>query len=364
MNRRSFIGTQAAGTIPRPGDGHLSRRCFLASGAAAMCGFALSCGTESGTPDPAAGGIVRTVLGPVSPGDLGFTLPHEHVIVDWNGGDGKSMERYDPDEAFRIMLPYLTDVRDMGVRTLVDCSPPWLGRDALLLLRLSDVTGMHIVTPTGLYEQKNAPPFAFEASMEEIRDFFVRELEEGIRDTGIRPGFIKIGVSNEGPVTANDEKIVIAACHAHKQTGATINSHTFQGSSALRQLDILDREGVNPAAFTYMHAGFEDDFTFNREAARRGCWIEYDSIRADTAGKHLTRITTMLDEGFGDRLLMSQDRGWYTIGQPEGGAINPYTYLPQEFLPLLESKGVSREEIHTLTVVNPGRSYAIEAASA
>ena len=331
----------------------MTRREFHSTVLSASLGMTLSCGKR--TTETVE--YVRTVRGPVPLEQLGFTLPHEHVIVDWNGKDGKSRERYNPDEAFRIMLPYMEDIRALGVRTFVDCTWPWGGRDALLLRRLSESTEMHIVMPTGLYEKTFAPPFAFEASMEEIADFFIRELEEGIEDTGILPGFIKIASSNEGPMTQNDEKIVTASCRAHKQTGATINSHTFQGASALRQLDILDREGVDPHAFTYVHAGYEENIELNIEAASRGCWIEYDSIRPQTAEKHAARILTMIDRGFKNQLMLSQDSGWYTVGEPNGGRIRPYIYLPEEFLPLIESKGVTPDLIHLITVINPGRSY-------
>ena len=76
-------------------------------------------------------------------------------------------------------------------------------------------------------------------------------------------------------------------------------------------LDILEREKVDPTAFTYMHACFEPDITYNIEAAKRGVWVEFDSIREETGDKHLKRILTMLDKGFEDQLLLSQDRGWY-----------------------------------------------------
>ena len=88
--------------------------------------------------------------------------------------------------------------------------------------------------------------------------------------------------------------------------------------------------------------------------------MEYDSIRKDTCDKHIERILAMLDRGFEDQLLLSQDRGWYTVGEEDGGRINAYSYLPQEFLPLLESKGVSKDLIHKLTVLNPARVFAMK----
>ena len=341
----------------------LSRRGFLRAGLTGAAGLVVArdvSGGEGKTPGAKAREpVVYTVTGTIPAADMGFTLPHEHVMVDWNGGDGKSRERYDPAEVVAVMKPYLMEIRELGVRTFVDCTPPYLGRDVLVLRELALATGLNIITNTGLYEKKYAPPFAFEASQEEITDMFVREIVEGIEGTGIRACFIKIGVSNEGPVTPNDEKIVTAACRAHHETGATINSHTFQGVSALRQIEILEREKVDPAAFTYVHACFEPDVSYTIEAAKRGVWIEFDSIRPDRADFHVERIFTMLDKGFEDQLLLSQDRGWYRIGEEKGGTINDYSYLPRDFLPLLKTKGVTNDLIDKLTITNPARSYAL-----
>ncbi len=341
----------------------ISRRSFLQSGLAGALGLTVSCNKTSPENDAAKKNskrpFVHTVTGTISADSMGFTLPHEHVMVDWNGGDGKSRERYDPEEVFNVILPFIEEINELGVRTFVDCTPPYLGRDVEILARLSRATGIIFITNTGLYEKTYAPPFAFEASAEQIAEMFTKEILENIEGTGIKAGFIKIGVSNKGPVTQNDRKIVKAACQAHKMTGATIHSHTFQGASAITQLDILEREKVDPAAFTYIHACFEPDISYNIEAAKRGVWVEFDSIREETGDKHLKRILTMLDKGFEDQLLLSQDRGWYRVGEPHGGKINAYSYLPREFLPLLESKGVGEDLIHKLTVLNPARAYAI-----
>src|SRR3954447_10882443 len=90
---------------------------------------------------------VMTVRGPIPPEEMGPTLPHEHVLVDFVGAKAASRDRYDADEVFRIALPHLRRVRDQGIRTLVDCTPAYLGRDPALLRRLSEASGVNILTP-------------------------------------------------------------------------------------------------------------------------------------------------------------------------------------------------------------------------
>ncbi len=335
----------------------VSRRAFLHAAAAGIAGIAAGCSGRAS--DSRLDGYVETVKGPVPLRDLGFVLPHEHVIVDWGGKDGRSRERYERPDVVETVLPYLQRIADLGVTTFVDCTPPWLGRDVIVLRELSELTGLHIATPTGIYEKTYAPDFAFTASAEELAAFMVRELTGGIEDSGIKPGFIKIGVSNTGPMVDFDRKIVRAACLAHKETRATIHSHTFQGQSALEELDILEQEGVNPAVFKWVHGDFEPDHALNREAARRGCWVEFDSIREDTADERVRRIQMMIEAGYADRVLMSQDRGWYRVGEKDPRSINPYDYLPATFIPLLREKGIPPETITLLTVTNPARSFAV-----
>src|SRR2546425_7755934 len=110
-------------------------------------------------PRPASGpsgARVHTVRGPVAPGDLGVTLMHEHVLVDFVGADKVSRARYDPDEVFKTALPHLLAVKAKGCRTLVECTPAWLGRDPVLLKRLSAASRLHLVTNTGYYGAADA----------------------------------------------------------------------------------------------------------------------------------------------------------------------------------------------------------------
>ena len=142
-------------------------------------------------------GRAVTVRGPVDAADLGTTLVHEHVLVDFVGADKVARDRYDAEDAFRVVLPHLLALKARGARTLVECTPAWLGRDPALLVRLSEASGLHIVTNTGYYgaaQDKYLPAHAFEESAERLAERWTSEWRDGIEGTGIRPGFIKTGV--------------------------------------------------------------------------------------------------------------------------------------------------------------------------
>src|SRR3954469_6404447 len=148
-------------------------------------------------PPPAEDDETRgmTGRGPIPTGEMGPTLPHEHILVDFVGAKDVSRDRYDADEVYRVALPHLRRVREQGIRTLVDCTPAYLGRDPALLRRLSEASGLHVLTPTGYYgagRGKYLPDHARTESADELSSRWLHEWREGIEGTGIRPGFIKL----------------------------------------------------------------------------------------------------------------------------------------------------------------------------
>ena len=108
---------------------------------------------------------IRTVLGDIFPEKLGLTLVHEHVLVDFVGAETFSKERYNAKEVFDVMLPYLAEIRRLGVTGFVECTPAYMARDPQLLASLSEAVGIHILTNTGLYKEPYLPKHAFELSL-------------------------------------------------------------------------------------------------------------------------------------------------------------------------------------------------------
>jgi phosphotriesterase-related protein len=296
---------------------------------------------------------VQTVTGPVSADDLGPTLVHEHILVDFVGADQVSPDRYDADEVFSRMLPYLRDPKAAGIKTLVECTPDYLGRDPVLLRRLSEASGLRIVTNTGWYKDPFLPPFAHEATAEQIAERWIREATEGLGDTGILPGFIKIA-ANEGDLSEVQRKIVTAAALTSKVTGLVIASHTTEGLTALEELDVLAEVGVPASRFVWVHADAEPNQDLHWQAAERGAWIEYDGIREGNAEQKLPLVQEALRR-IRDQLLLSQDAGWYHVGEPNGGEVAPLDWLPRHFMPLLSDADRAR-----VLIANPARAFRID----
>ena len=272
------------------------------------------------------------MAGAASAGKPSSVLVHEHVLVDFVGADRIRPGRYDRDEVFRIARPKLEEVRQFGCQRLLDCTPNFLGRDPALLARLSDVTGLEIWSNTGLYgaaAHKFLPAFARSESAEQLAKRWIAETR-----SPWRPQFIKIGV-NSGPLDELDRKLVRSAAITSRETGLTIASHTGDGAAALEQLEIVTAERISPAKFVWVHAQNERNHGLHEKVARAGAWVEFDGIGPKTAAYHLECIRFLAAKGFLNRTLISQDAGWYHVGEPGGGDFRGYTYLYSDFLPLL-----------------------------
>lgn len=339
----------------------VSRRAWLAGGAALLAGACarrvmMDVAPHGGRRTP----TIETVTGAVAADRLGVTLMHEHVLVDFIGADHASPTRYNADDVFTTVLPYLRQARAFGCHTLVECTPAYLGRDPELLRRLSDASGMSILSNTGYYgaaKDKHLPPHAFAETAEQLAARWIREFERGIDGTAIKPAFMKIGV-DEGPLSAVDTKLVVAAALTHRETGRPIASHTSTGTAALEELDLLDRAGVPLSAFIWVHAHNERDNTFHTRAAKRGAWVEFDGISDTSVARHAELVRHMKEQGLLGHVLVSHDAGWYRVGEPGGGQFRPYDTLFTTFIPALRSAGFDDAEIRQLLVTNPRRALS------
>jgi phosphotriesterase-related protein len=304
---------------------------------------------------------VMTVLGPIPARRLGVTLVHEHILVDFIGADRIARGRYDPEEVFQKVLPHLRRLKAAGGQALAECTPDFLGRDPQLLWRLSNASGLHILTNTGFYGAANdryVPRFAYLATADELALRWVREFEDGIVPGNIRPGFIKIGVDS-GPLSEIDAKLVRAAARAHLRTGLAIASHTGDGIAALAQLEVLKQERVEPSAFIWVHAQNEADAALHQRAAELGAWIEFDGISPKTITQHVDLVMQMRHTRLLGCVLISQDAGWYHVGEPGGGDFRGYDTLFTEFLPALRKAGMSPSDTDNLLIRNPRQALAL-----
>ncbi len=304
---------------------------------------------------------IMTVLGPIKPSDMGVTLTHEHALVDFIGWKETGKHRYDEDEAFRVILPHLEQLKSFGCKTFIECTPMFIGRDPALLKRLAKATGMHILTNTGIYAaagEKFAPDYARTESPDQLAVRWVNEWQDGIDGTGVRPGFIKIGVNN-GPLSDLDKKLVRAACLTHKQTGLTIACHSGGNGAIADEMTILKEEGVSGKALVWVHAQNENDLALVKQAVEFGVWVSFDKVNHNSIKNDINRVIDYKKMGALPNLHLSHDAGWYRPGEENGGRFRPFDAIFTALVPALKKQGFTNSEWKQIFETNPQQAFAI-----
>jgi phosphotriesterase-related protein len=313
-----------------------------------------------------------TTLGDLALPDTGVILPHEHIFLGEQSGPQQKPVQVE--DVVEVMQPELEKARAAGVAVLVDAGTPSLGRRADIIVALSRASRLPVVVPTGFYIDPTIPKWAQAASEEELSDWMIAELVDGIRAADVQAGWIKLAASDRG-LTELERKCLRAAARAGAATDATIGCHSPSGIVARDALDIVERSHYRAERFVWIHADLEffidadpePDWGLREELARRGAWVEFDQIGlappgkhpADTDQMHIDLIQRMLDAGLGDRVLLSMDSGWYSPAVPGcQPRCNGYTYLSETFLPRLRNTGIDEATIDRLTRANPFHAFA------
>ena len=343
----------------------VSRRRFLKQTAAVTVGVA--CGTgpsDAATPKRPDEPFLQTVLGPVPIAEFGPALIHEHVMCDFIGAEQTGRHRWDVDAVVKRMAPYLKQLKERAVTGFVDCTPAFIGRDPRVLKRLAEETGHHILTNTGYYGgagDKFVPKHAYDESATQLSARWVREWEKGIEDTGVRPGFMKIGVDeargDPPELSVIDAKLVRAAARASRRSGLAVTCHTGGGPAGLAATHVFIEEKADPARFIVAHSD-SHGIHMNQRIADLGAWVSFDAISRQPLEQHLKLVRAMVEK-HADRLLLSHDNGWYWVGQSSGGEVRDYNYIHDTFVPALEKSGVDPALVRVLTVDNPAKAFGI-----
>jgi phosphotriesterase-related protein len=310
-------------------------------------------------------GYLQTIKGAIPVDEFGLILPHEHLFTDLRGPSAPDYAVAKTSDVVRKVSPFLKDAFASGITAMVECSTVGVGRNIQILKALSDTTPIHIIVPTGVYREEYFPTEMKSMSAEELAQLWIQELTTGIEGTKIQAGFIKISMSDDGP-TALEEGSLLAASISSQQTGAVVASHTANGIVFEKELVFLNKSGLDPSRFIWVHANLEPDSKKYISAAKAGVYVEFDGIGAQWQSQEsmIKGVLNLLEAGYIDNILLSHDAGWYDPGaengEPEGG-IRGYTALVDEFIPAIESRGVSKEEINQITHDNPARAFTLQA---
>jgi phosphotriesterase-related protein len=317
-------------------------------------------------------GDVQSVTGRCAPGDLGVTLMHEHLLVGWPGweahaGDDRAARR----ERTGVCVERMRELHGLGVRTLLDPCPIDLGRDVELMAEVAAASGVRIVAATGLYKEDQGASAYFKFrtqfgdTLQEMTDLFVRELSEGIGDTGIRAGVIKVATGAHR-ITPYEESVLRAAARAHCATGAPITTHTDEGTMGVEQLALLVAEGVPPSAIVIGHSCGSSNLDYHLALLDRGAYLGFDRFGLELLHPDRARVAALiglLGVGFERQIVLSHDTVWCWRGRAPvlpAGVMPDWrpTHVFHHVIPQLRAAGVPQAKIDAMLVENPRRYFA------
>jgi phosphotriesterase-related protein len=262
--------------------------------------------------------------------------------------------------------------RTAGGTTIVDTTPAGLRRDPIALQRVARATGLNIVMGCGYYVEPAHPSDVRAASAEVLARGLIKEIQEGVGDTGIRPGIIgEIGTSGveqetglrTGDVTIQEEKVLRAAARASLQTGLAVSVHLDpRGQGGFRVLGILTEEGMSVDRIILGHMDHVPDLDYQLAMLDRGVYVEFDNFGREYYWDaqnvywnndhwRVTTLAELVKRGYVRQLLISQDVALKMDLRAYGGY--GYDHILVDIVPALLRNGLTREDIATLMVTNP-----------
>jgi phosphotriesterase-related protein len=320
--------------------------------------------------------IIETVRGPVPTSALGPTLTHEHIFIMQpealqNWGHAFGPRYWDEAQEVQNAITTLAAVRGAGIQTIVDPTVPGLGRYIPRIQTVNRGVDLNIIVATGVYAFLELPNFLAYRSVDAIAELFIRELREGIDDTGVKAAFLKCAVERHG-IIGDVPRILAAIAAAGNETGAPIMVHTNAlERTGLDALGALTDAGIDPARIVIAHAGDSNDLDYLRAIADTGASLGCDRFGIEHFNPLADRLTTLLallDEGYGDRVLLSHDAACFfdfMVGDPcFAGETPDYLLVSNRVVPALRQAGVTQAQIDQMMIENPRRFFAGEPTAA
>lgn len=308
--------------------------------------------------------IIRTVLGDISPQDLGRTNVHEHLLMRSPLLHGDELDDVERSAA------EASEMRHAGIDALVELTPIGLGRDPIGVADIAARSGLHIVLATGIHRQEHYPPehWIHRASAGQLVELFVQDITQGCdgadysgpreQPTPIRAGIIKVG-ADYWRISSLERRVLEAAGQAHRQTGAPVTCHLELGTAAWEVLKILEAAGVPGDRVALAHVDRNPDPGLHAELAAAGVYLGYDGMARAKYWPDSLLLDCLLQvaaRGGVERILLGGDVARRSSFRSYGG-MPGLAYLPQRFIPRLRDAG-GDELVHQILVANPARFLA------
>lgn len=289
----------------------------------------------------------------------GYTMMHEHITIDLSGIKNDEDCRLD---CFEESQKELCRLYELGVRRILDVTNIGMGRNSNYCRLMEENTGIQILSATGFYKEPFLPDFVYTMSVRELAELAVKEISEGIVNTGIKASVIGEFGTSKDTFTEMERKVFDSMALAAVQTGAVVTTHTTLGTMALEQAEYLKAEGVKPENIIIGHMDLSQNPDTIISVLKEGVNIGFDTVGKNNYCPDTFRaqmLKQIANEGYLDQVVLSMDITRKSHLKKWGGP--GYAYLIETFLPMLLEYGLSEEQIEQLMIDNPNRILKQEA---
>ena len=304
--------------------------------------------------------ILQTVVGPVTTEEITLADGHGHVWID-PPADAPADTRLELNNE-QAIREELVDFRKAGGSLIVDCQPGGCGRDARMLARLSQMTGVHITATTGFHQQKYYPDssWLWAATTEAAIEHFVSELTIGMHETGNTIPATTLKIGYEGTIDGQSKRLMEAVAEAARETGTVILFHTEQGRNAEALLPFFDENGIQAEQLYLCHMDKRPDLGLHRELAQAGVLLGYDTFvrpKYNPDQNVWPLLNQMVADGFEDHIAIGLDMAIASMWKANGGGPG-LLVLTGQILPKLRTEGIGEAVIKKLIGQNVARRLA------
>jgi len=316
---------------------------------------------------------IPTARGTVDSGALGRVLMHEHVFVITPEVLQNFPEHWDEQLRVTDAVEKLTALKNAGIDTIVDPTVIGLGRYIPRIVEIAGKIDLNIIVATGVYTYDTVPKFfKFRGPVfpgldvpDPMADMFIKDITEGIADTGVRAAFLKCAIDEPG-MTEDVARILRAVAKAHLATGAPIMVHTVPSMHrGLEVHELLSGEGVDPSRVLLAHSGDVNDPDHLSELADLGYLLGMDRFGIDLYlpfEERVAIVATLAERGYTERMVLAHDASCYMDWiEPSYLEFSPnwhFLHITNDVLPALRERGVSDDQIDTMLIANPQQWFA------
>jgi len=310
---------------------------------------------------------VNTVRGPVEPDALGCTLMHEHIFV-LSPEIEKTVDEWDEEVQQARAVAKLRELKQRGIDTLVDLTVVGLGRYIPRIATIAEqVPEINVVVATGVYTYSEVPmyfhfrgPGTILGGPEPMVDLFVREIRDGIADTGVRAGILKCATDRPG-MTPGVERVLRAVAQAHRVTGVPITTHTPTPPEpwGLEQQRVFRDEGVDLSRVVIGHSGGTVDTDYHLALIDNGSYLGFDhfGLPGISLEQRVDAVARLCARGHAGRIVLSHDAmcfvDWFPRSIMDASETWRWTYISDEVLPAMRARGIAESDITTMLIDNP-----------